>query len=148
MNSFNDFLACINTVQDQGYSKPRLTCCKGTSAGGLIVAHLCNNQPDKISAAIMKVNDFKISRYVFIASIISKQFSYILIAGTACRYYRNDAWSVLAFDRWRIWRMGQFRLQSRIWLYLFVLSVHKYWATCKYNFNSVLGCSFLFSLID
>ncbi|EDV19515.1 uncharacterized protein TRIADDRAFT_62068 [Trichoplax adhaerens] len=55
MNSFYDFLACINEVQDQGYTKPTLTSCKGTSAGGLIVAHLCNNHPNKIAAAIMKV---------------------------------------------------------------------------------------------
>ncbi|XP_038075741.1 prolyl endopeptidase-like [Patiria miniata] len=55
IKSFEDLEACLSTLHQAGYSQPTLTALHGISAGGLLVAAVCNRAPQLIKAAVLEV---------------------------------------------------------------------------------------------
>ncbi|XP_022097335.1 prolyl endopeptidase-like isoform X2 [Acanthaster planci] len=55
IKGIEDLEACIATLQLAGYSQPTITALRGVSAGGLVVAALCNRAPQLIKAAVLEV---------------------------------------------------------------------------------------------
>nr|XP_006812212.1 PREDICTED: prolyl endopeptidase-like [Saccoglossus kowalevskii] len=53
--SFEDVEACLKHLHDAGYSCAGKTAVCGTSAGGLLMATVCNRSPHLIKAAVLKV---------------------------------------------------------------------------------------------
>ncbi|XP_078000816.1 prolyl endopeptidase-like [Glandiceps talaboti] len=53
--SFEDFEACVEHLYDTGYSTSALTAGYGVSAGGLLLASVCNRSPHLLKAVILKV---------------------------------------------------------------------------------------------
>ena len=49
-----DFEGCITTLHQLGYSQPACTALHGVSAGGLLVAAVCNRAPHLVQAAILE----------------------------------------------------------------------------------------------
>ncbi|XP_062521501.1 protease 2-like [Corticium candelabrum] len=55
LNTFLDFESCLRFLHVNGYSRPSLTTVSGTSAGGMAVGWLCNNRPELVRAAVLRV---------------------------------------------------------------------------------------------
>jgi oligopeptidase B len=54
-NSFQDFLDCAEHLIRSGYTRPEKLCCKGISAGGLLVATSMNLKPEYFQSVILRV---------------------------------------------------------------------------------------------
>lgn len=54
-NSFGDFVACAQTLVEQGWTAPELLIAEGGSAGGLLVAAAANLQPGLFRAVVAEV---------------------------------------------------------------------------------------------
>lgn len=54
-NSFKDFIACAETLVEQGYTTPDLLAISGRSAGGLLVGAVTNLRPDLFRVVIAGV---------------------------------------------------------------------------------------------
>lgn len=55
MNSFTDFIACAQTLCQQGWTRPESLIIEGGSAGGLLMAACANLQPDLFKAVVAEV---------------------------------------------------------------------------------------------
>ena len=55
MNTFRDFIACIDYMLDKKYTIPKKVVVFGRSAGGLLIGSVLNMAPEKIGLAIMGV---------------------------------------------------------------------------------------------
>ncbi|XP_070578159.1 prolyl endopeptidase-like [Ptychodera flava] len=53
--SFEDFEACLEHLHRLGYSESTRTAAYGVSAGGLLIASMCNRSPQLLKTAILKV---------------------------------------------------------------------------------------------
>lgn len=54
-NSFDDFIACLEHMNAQGYSSPRTLAASGGSAGGILVGRVLSLRPDLLRAAMIDV---------------------------------------------------------------------------------------------
>eukprot|EP00897_Mesotaenium_endlicherianum_P003498 jgi/Mesen1/3176/ME000184S02254 len=61
-NSFHDFIACAETLVEQGFADVAQLAAKGASAGGLLVAAAVNMRPDLFRAVILKVPFLDVTR--------------------------------------------------------------------------------------
>jgi len=55
MNSVNDFISCTEHLIAKGFTHPNLLAAKGESAGGMLIAQVCNLRPELYRAAVLKV---------------------------------------------------------------------------------------------
>ena len=55
MNTFHDFIACIDYMLDKKYTIPEKVAVFGRSAGGLLIGSVLNMAPEKIGLAVMGV---------------------------------------------------------------------------------------------
>lgn len=55
-NTFSDFIACAESLIEDGLTKPEMLACEGRSAGGLLVGAVLNQRPDLFCAALSAVN--------------------------------------------------------------------------------------------
>jgi protease II len=53
--SIADLEACVESIAKRGYTRAGRTAVVGVSAGGLLVAALCNQRPDLLAAAVLRV---------------------------------------------------------------------------------------------
>ncbi|MCL7462624.1 S9 family peptidase [Pseudomonas sp. NW5] len=54
-NSFDDFIACAESLIQQGYTTPHQLAISGGSAGGLLIGAVLNQRPELFAAAIAEV---------------------------------------------------------------------------------------------
>jgi oligopeptidase B len=54
-NTFTDFIACAEHLFGQSYTRRDRLVIRGTSAGGLLIAAVCNFRPDLCKAAVLEV---------------------------------------------------------------------------------------------
>ena len=54
-NTFTDFIACAQHLQNTGYTTPKQTVIIGGSAGGLLMGAVTNMRPDLFKAVVMQV---------------------------------------------------------------------------------------------
>ncbi len=55
MNTFTDFVACAETLKNEGYTSTHLMGMQGGSAGGLLMGAVCNIAPGLVKACIAQV---------------------------------------------------------------------------------------------
>ncbi|WP_219895040.1 prolyl oligopeptidase family serine peptidase [Aquisediminimonas profunda] len=67
-NTFNDCIACIEAVQQSGWTTPEKSCFTGASGGGFTTGTIMTQRPDLIAGSLPEVGLFDMLRYHILAS--------------------------------------------------------------------------------
>jgi oligopeptidase B len=75
-NTFEDFIACAETLISSGYTRERRIVIEGGSAGGLLIGAVLNRRPDLFKAAVASVPFVDVINTMFDPSLPLTTFEY------------------------------------------------------------------------